>query len=421
MLLKIQLTRNFLIKMLFYFEVFFTLIIIMNNNFYLFLLFIVLICIFLYIKIKKKNNDIISKNANNYHIDTFINKNDSKLKFTKCKEKKVQNYFEHTFKNHNIVKTKKNDWDLYLPCGYTYVESELKKIIIRDKDQKIFAIQGCDKISSKNYLWKILTDTYGIPNASKMMPMSYIISDKNHIELFKKNYKIGRIYLLKKNIQRKKGILLTKDYNKIMKICNDKSERYKVIQEYVDDLYLIKDRKINLRYYLLIVCHKNIKKGYLYKFGKCIYTNKTHKSKNITENMLNNNAEMFLTSLNLDPKIYDELPESFEDLEEYMGINYYNVLNTNVLNLFKKTMVAIESNICSSTANVKDNLTFQLFGADIIFNNNLQPYLLEFNKGPSMKYITKSDEKMKKQLTADVFRKVKIINDNKDSNFILLK
>ena len=37
-------------------------------------------------------------------------------------------------------------------------------------------------------------------------------------------------------------------------------------------------------------------------------------------------------------------------------------------------------------------LTFQLFGADVIFTNNLHPYLLEFNKGPSMKYMNNRDE-----------------------------
>ena len=50
-----------------------------------------------------------------------------------------------------------------MPCGYNYVEGELESL---GKDQitknkRIFAISGCDKIASKNNLWKILKDYYG--------------------------------------------------------------------------------------------------------------------------------------------------------------------------------------------------------------------------------------------------------------------
>ena len=131
------------------------------------------------------------------------------------------------------------------------------------------------------------------------------------------------------------------------------------------------------------------------------------------------NTDMFLTSLNLDPEIYNTLPETLTDLSKYMGYYYYDILNTKVLNLFKNTMNAIEYKICNKSK-IQNNVSFQLFGADIIFDKELNPFLLEFNKGPAMKYITTIDEIMKIQLTEDVFRKVKIINDDKDDNFIKL-
>lgn len=360
-----------------------------------------------------------------------IKQSNKNSKLIKCDRLNIHDSIQHIINKNNILRAKDGelDWDIYLPCGYNYVEDEIENIIIRNKDQKVFAIKGCDKIASKNYLWKILVDNYGVNKASTIMPRTYIISyskNNNGINEFKENYRKGQIYLLKKNIQQKKGILLSKSYEKLMTTINESKNvpnGYKVIQEYVDNLYLVKKRKINLRYYLLIICKKGVKKGYLYKYGKCIYSNKFHDidMKNVTERQLNNETDMFLTSLNLDPKVYDTLPESFRDLEEYMGSHYYNILNTRVVNLFKDMMYAIESNICTRS-NIYNNVSFQLFGADIIFDKHLKPFLLELNKGPSMKYITKNDEIMKKELIENIFKKVKIINNdnNVDSKFIEL-
>ena len=83
---------------------------------------------------------------------------------------------------------------------------------------------------------------------------------------------------------------------------------------------------------------------------------------------------------------------------------------------------AIDSEICNNI-NLKNNLTFQLFGIDVIFNKSLHPFLLEFNKGPSMKYLTQNDMIMKNQLLSDVFTNVGLIestvsDNNQNNNFI---
>jgi hypothetical protein len=85
-------------------------------------------------------------------------------------------------------------------------------------------------------------------------------------------------------------------------------------------------------------------------------------------------------------------------------------------------MAAIYGKICNSKK-LNDILTFQLFGADIIFTNSLHPYLLEFNKGPSMKYMNNRDKMMKLKLTEDIFKQVNIIPYEKGekSNFNEIK
>ena len=194
-----------------------------------------------------------------------------------------------------------------------------------------------------------------------------------------------------------------------------KADNYKVVQEYVPDLYLINNRKINLRIYLLITCHKGVIKGYLHKQGKCIYTNKEYGGNMKSVNSSVIDPEEHLTSLNLDVSIYDKSPESFKDLKEYMGYFNYYILMKNIRYTMKKVMEAAEGSICKSKK-LDNNVSFQLFGADVIFTKNLHPYILELNKGPQMGYKTGKDEKMKKRVTYDIFSLVGLVP--KETNMI---
>ena len=67
----------------------------------------------------------------------------------------------------------------------------------------------------------------------------------------------------------------------------------------------------------------------------------------------------------------------------------------------KKTMKASEGHICHLNK-LQKAVAFQVFGGDIIFDKDFHPYLLELNKGPSMKYITVKDKEMKDRLRYQV-------------------
>tara|TARA_B100000902_G_scaffold399078_1_gene468294 strand:+ start:105 stop:1322 length:1218 start_codon:yes stop_codon:yes gene_type:complete len=398
---------------------------------YLLIVLLILGIIYEFKKFNTKNN----KNE----LNNFNNSN-TKISYKKCNHLKIQNNLKDIFNendikrflnNSNYSSEESNDWDLYLPCGYNYVEGELKNLSPKNKNQKIFAINGCDKIASKNNLWKILRDYFGREKAATIMPETYIISDIKDMEVFKSNYQPNKLYLLKKNVQRKEGIIITSDYQEIMN-----KRDFKVIQEYVPNLFLIKNRKINIRLYLLIICHNGTTIGYLYDKGKCIYTNKDYNSNDVSSNInnssnssnfsnSNNNVtlkewrETHLTSVNLDMEIYETHPETLQQLESTIGFYKYNKLWNKIVILFQNCMKAIDGNLCS-LKKLEQNVTFQLFGADIIFNTDMHPYLLEFNKGPSMKYMTPTDTKMKKSLTQDIFSKVGVLDKPLINKFIKL-
>ena len=291
-------------------------------------------------------------------------------------------------------------WDFYMPCGYNLVERELRLMKIYNDQQKIFAINGCDYIVSKNGIWSIINNIYGRDLAKKLMPETFVLDNSNDMILFKQSYSPNNIYLMKKNIQRKLGIKLTKNINEIL---NNTDKKFRVVQLYIDNLYLINSRKINLRIYLLIICHKSKIEAYVHKQGKCIYTNLDYHNNDL-------NPERHLTSLNVTNDIYNNRPQTFQQLREHLGNLRYNILFKCIYNNLVYVLKASFPKLCQLNK-LKNNLTFQLFGLDYIFTNNMHPYLLEMNKGPEMNPINKQDYKLKSKVLYDTFQKAGIISN----------
>ena len=374
--------------------------------------------------------------------------------YYKCAEKPISPILEEIFEKYGIVKSgsmesaedksgsenknKSNiyrgmgtkgagNWELYIPCGYNYVESELPEIRLSDspKPLYIFGINGCDKMVSKNNIWSVLKKYYGLEGASDVMPVSYVLDDQNDMIQFKNDYRDDQIYILKKNVQRKEGLKLTKDYKEIL---NASGDEYKVVQKYIRDLYLINGYKVNLRIYLLAVIRGDDKQFYISDLGKCIYTKKPYKDDDF-------DFESNITSYHLDMNIYKKNPRTFEDLIGYINKHEDNpnagsLFMVRVRKIIQKMCIALSNEFFQSENLRKrgddDSLqlagdlrspnqvvtSFQLFGVDVIMDKDLNPYLLEVNKGPDMSARDDVDHVMKLKVQTDMLEKVGIIQDD---------
>jgi hypothetical protein len=363
-----------------------------NNLLYFIIILIIIYIFYLFI------NSNIFENKESYN--NYYNIENDELNYYRCPEKELGLVTKSLFDVNNIKNNNKR-WNIYVPCGYNNVEQELLDIKINnniDNNKKyIFGINGCDNIVAKNYIWENLVKCYGRSGASELMPETFILYNDNDMELFKKSFSSNNIYILKKNVQRKEGLKLTKNYNEIMDGLNDD---YKVVQKYIRDLYLVNGRKVNLRIYLFIVIKDNKKYFYISNIGKCIYTKKKYNDKDL-------DFESNITSYHLDMSVYEQSPRYFSELIKYIDVNNGtgegHKLFNRISELLKNISLCISNNIFQSE-NIKNSTTFQLFGIDVIFNNNLKPYLLEINKGPDM--IPKDDEdyKMKYAIQDDMFK-----------------
>lgn len=269
-----------------------------------------------------------------------------------------------------------DSWDLYIPSGYNRIEAILDELKPHNDDQIIFGIQGCDNLVGKTALWKILEKSYGREGAKELLPETFVLSNEEHVKLFKEQYKENQIYILKAKRQRKEGLKLTKDLKEIIEA---KDKDFTLVQDYKNDLLLINKKKLNLRIYLLLTLKDGKLEAYINKFGTCIYSNKEYDDTTLD---FNNH----ITSFNLDLKTYEDNPMTMKQLRTYLLDNGYenpDILFERINEKVAKVLDAVKPTL-GEKGNLKNNLCVQIFGMDFIVDKDLNPYMLECNKGPDM-------------------------------------
>jgi len=299
----------------------------------------------------------------------------------------------------------------FIPCTYDSCESDSKKF--EHTDRNIFIIDGCDILASKVALWRTLYKHFGT-EATNYMPHTFILNhDKGFAEHFNNNKtrRNNMMYVLKNYEQRQQGIKLSRDLKEIEDGYNN---GWYLVQDYVYNPFIIDKRKINFRYYLLIVCSKGNDKidAYLHKDGFLYYTPDYYDENDMSFNK-------HITTGYIDRAVYEKNPLTLDDFRKHLNRIQPNLSHTwdrSATHLMTKVVEALSTVICK---NNKLNTTnrFQLFGCDLAPDNKLGCKLMEINKGPDMNAKDERDKMVKTKVQDDIFS---IIEDNnlKATNFI---
>lgn len=88
---------------------------------------------------------------------------------------------------------------------------------------------------------------------------------------------------------------------------------------------------------------------------------------------------------------------------EKMGINY-NEIFTKIKDLSVKTLMSVEPVIVSSMRSTRfRGQCYEIYGFDVLIDNNLKPWLLEVNVLPSLSSSSPFDKYVKSMLLSDTF------------------
>ena len=344
----------------------------------------------------------------------FGNTQEGFTNYYRCEKRPLGGIYKEILNEQDVNLTHDlSEFGLYYPCGYNGVERELRALDLGDKkSQNIFGICGSDTIASKCSLWKVVSEHYGRGFASKLIPESWLLKENREFPLFEKKFDPTKVYILKKNVQRKKGIKLTSDLDEVKEAHKSK---YVMVQEKRDSI-IINKRRLNLRIYVFVVYKDGKKSVYIHDSAKVLYT-----SKDVVENM-GSNAEEFETLITnsyvTDLEIYNKNPLTLNKLLDYLeenrGVNSV-AMKQKIYNLLKNVMIALLPKVCNCK-HLKDQNMYQMFGADVLIDTKYKPYVLEFNKGPDMKHKDEADHKLKKKVIFDTFEKMGVIH-GKDKSY----
>jgi hypothetical protein len=350
----------------------------------------------------------------------------SSLKWSSQKYCYLSETLQNILNEQNIYYTNiDNNWNMYIPCNYESINEEYNSV--PKKDGAIyFFIDDADYMIAKEELWKNIVKKYGKPQAITLMPNSYVLDNEENINQFKNEFSDDKIYIMKRNIQRQEGLKITNSLNDILNtIKNDNSNyKYMLIQELLQNPYLISGRKINLRIYVLVVCQGDSMEIYMYNNGFMYYTAKLF-VKNSTESGPN------ITTGYIDRKVYAENPLTHEDFKLYLDNNKRTLTKSesnilynhgslskytfnNIENLIRKVFISY-SDVIGRNKKLFLNKKFQLFGADVAISDDLNAQIMEINKGPDLGAKDKRDSELKHNLVRDIFNIVDI-DKNKDKN-----
>lgn len=325
----------------------------------------------------------------------------------------LPNLLSSVIKERNMEKNNK-DYDYYIPCSYNTCERDAIKLE-GVQGKKIFLIDGCDWIGSKLALWELLEEYYGL-NASKYMPTTHLLQNKTHYNNFPKHFADNKLkrqdqmYVLKNYAQRQEGIKLTRNLNEIM---NGVQNGWYLVQDYVYNPYIIDNRKINLRYYLLVICRNGHIEGYIHKDGFLYYTPKYYDEHDIDFNK-------HITTGYIDRKVYEKNPLTLQDFREHLDKKQFGqsyVWNASAENLMRHVMQAISKKICKNNK-LNNNVRFQLFGCDLAPNADLGVTLMEINKGPDLEAKDERDKQVKLQVQRDIFKLIDSDNNLFNTRFV---
>ena len=285
-----------------------------------------------------------------------------------------------------------------------------------NKYQKIFNYIGSTIFAKKDSLYKIYKSQQKIYNDEyNFMQESYLYpEDTNKIEEIFSNYQFNKnnLWIVKpKDSHTGNGVHIFTSLKK-------ESDNF-VISRYIHNPHLINGKKYDLRIYVLVSGLKPLR-IYLNKEGLVrIATKKYNLDKknlndkfvHLTNTGINKLNRDYIYSNDFESKDANKL--SFNVYKQYLEKEEidYNFLREKIKDIVIKTVISGYEHLVSKLDefNLNDRSFFNLYGYDILIDENYEPHLLEVNRRPDMHIYDKIDKVVKENLFLDTLNIVGII------------
>ncbi|EQC37590.1 hypothetical protein SDRG_05186 [Saprolegnia diclina VS20] len=249
-------------------------------------------------------------------------------------------------------------------------------------------------------------------------PITYILPGEYSmfVEEFKRNQGIWIMKPIGK--AQGKGIFL---FTKLSQISDWRTDyRYKpenqqvetyVVQKYISNPYLVGGKKFDLRLYALVTSFSPLE-IYMYRSGFARFTNSrySNNASDIENSFIHlTNVAIQKTSENYNKKHGGKW--DLKSLKLYM-MSKHGCARIDQL-FYEIQMVIVRSLQSVEKIIISDKHCFELYGYDIMIDENLKPWLLEVNASPSLSANTSADYQLKCGMLNDMLDIIDLENKSK--------
>uniref|UniRef100_A0A8D3CB34 Tubulin--tyrosine ligase-like protein 9 n=1 Tax=Scophthalmus maximus TaxID=52904 RepID=A0A8D3CB34_SCOMX len=175
-----------------------------------------------------------------------------------------------------------------------------------------------------------------------------------------------------------------------------------VAQRYIENPYLINGKKFDLRIYVLVTSYVPLK-AWLYRDGFARFSSTRFSLSSIDDKY------MHLTNVAVQRTAPDYDPEKgckwqMQQLRRYLtakhGREIVETLFKEMDNIFVRSLLSVQKVM------INDKHCFELYGYDVLLDQNLKPWLIEVNASPSHMPSSQEDYEMKYRLLDDTLNVV---------------
>jgi tubulin polyglutamylase TTLL5 len=281
--------------------------------------------------------------------------------------------------------------------------------------QRVNHFPGSTELTRKDLLWKHFRNmqkVFGKANFN-FMPDTYVLPDQ--LDDFLVAYERQDCFWIVKPTasSRGRGIFLLRD---LEELPMDSA----IISMYVERPMLIQGLKFDLRLYVLVTGFDPLR-IYIYREGLTRFASSTFSTdteedlkdvyKHLTNYSVNKFAHNFVENqdANLDNFGHKWSISALNKHLKCLGVDI-EALWGRIIDVVIKTLLAVERAVNNRTKNMvmwRQNC-FELYGFDILIDEDVKPWLLEVNLSPSMQADSPLDRRIKAHLLAEALNLIRI-------------
>ena len=314
--------------------------------------------------------------------------------------------------DNGFIQAKLNEpWTIAWSSGHIKLNSYEKL----SRYQKMNHFPRSNELTRKDLLYKNLSKLKELFPGTKFdfLPESYILPNEYTFLKDKMDKNPNQFWIVKPVASSQgRGIFLTQSINDIP------SNHQTIVSRYIINPFLINNKKFDLRIYAFVTSIVPLR-IYRFKEGLTRFSANNYnldvndRCAHLTNYAVNKNNKNYVQNESPFDVDYNSSKWTLTSLQQYLEEHNINseLVFSKIDDIIIKTFISSENNLINAISKYcayQENC-FELYGFDILLDENLNCWLMEVNLSPNLHFDAAIDLKIKGEMIAEIFDLIRIV------------